>query len=78
MREDTWTRDEQGAAEVAAIRGRSESIGSDDGDQEPNPLYTRTLGPDPWAPWTCPKCGDETPSGAPEVCICGWRNWGAA
>lgn len=35
MPEDTWSNDEPGASEAAAILGRSEWIGGDVGDQEP-------------------------------------------
>jgi hypothetical protein len=45
-------------------------------DCEPDPLLAKALGPDPWEPWSCPRCADETRAGMPEVCVCGYRNYG--
>lgn len=76
-REDTTTRTEPEAAATAAALGRDEHIGNPDGDQEPAPWFARTVGPDPWTPFTCARCGSETKSGMPETCPdCGMRNYG--
>ena len=49
----------------------------DPGDQETTGQPTR-LGPDPWLPFTCPRCGDEDRHGMPRQCGCGWVNYGEA
>lgn len=47
------------------------------GAEEPGDAPAKPLGPDPWLPWTCQRCGDEDRSGMPETCgMCGWRNYG--
>lgn len=66
MREDTFTRDEQGAAEHAAILGASEHIGSDVGDQTADVTLPLKLGPDPWGmpnpkPTLPPECFTDPP-----------------
>jgi len=77
MRDDTWSNDEAGASDAARILGSIEAIGGEVGDQEPNGLLATRLGPDPWLPWTCPRCGDEDRHGTPETCTCcGYRNFG--
>ena len=71
------SRTEADAARFAAIAGASEHIGSPVGDQEPEPLLARVLGPDPWLPFTCPACSDTDERGMQEKCrACGWRNYG--
>jgi hypothetical protein len=42
------SRTEADAAHFAAIAGASEHIGSPVGDQEPDPVWAKALGPDPW------------------------------
>lgn len=76
-REDTTSRTEAAAADYAQILGASEAIGGGVRDQEPWAVHSSPLGPDPWLPFTCPKCGDDDPHGMPETCTCcGWRNYG--
>lgn len=77
MREDDFTRTEADAATHAAHLGHHEHIGNPVGNQDPNPLYVRSLGPDPWHPFTCPRCGDEDHHGMPSRCTsCGYENYG--
>ena len=48
-------------------------------DESPNPLLDEPDArdrPDPWRPWTCPKCGDDDRHGMPQRCPCGWINYG--
>jgi len=45
-------------------------------DEQPNPLLAKALGPDPWLPYSCPRCGDEDRTGMPERCPCGYQNYG--
>jgi hypothetical protein len=79
VRPDTHTHTPEDAAAYEALRGRDEWIGGGVGDEEPNPLLDAPDArerPDPWLPYTCPRCGDEDRTGMPEVCPCGWRNYG--
>lgn len=73
MREDTYTRDEAGAAAHAAMLGRAEDFGSDrhehDGDRvkplEPTVMVCRARAHNPTPDgqpnakgcWHCPTCG---------------------
>lgn len=76
MKPDT-SRDEDAARDYARIAGASEDVGGGVGDQSPNPLLARSLGPDPWEPWTCQRCGSVNTAGMPEKCDgCGLRNFG--
>jgi hypothetical protein len=76
-RRDDFTNTEAGAAHFAAIAGASEHIGSPVGDQEPDPVWAKALGPDPWEPFTCQRCGSIDSGGMPEKCDgCGLRNYG--
>jgi hypothetical protein len=89
MREDDFTNTPEDAAAYEALRGRAEWIDdrptraeleADDYDdwrwhREQQRVAQR---PDPWLPWTCQRCGIETPGGQPEVCECGYRNYGEA
>lgn len=80
MREDDFTRDEQGAADYAALIGRNEDFGDGPGNQDPNPLLDAPdarLRPDPWDVWVCAGCGDVTDS-QPQKCGCGLVNYGGA
>jgi hypothetical protein len=49
-------------------------------DCEPDPLLDAPdarLRPDPWLPYSCPRCGDEDRSGMPRNCTCcGFQNYG--
>lgn len=80
MREDTFTRTEADAAAYERRRGHDEYIDNTPTRAElegESPWFAQTLGPDPWAPFTCAKCGDEDRSGMPETCTgCGFRNYG--
>ena len=79
MTPDT-SRTESAARDAANLAGRVEDFGGGVGDQSPNPLLDEPdarLRPDPWLPFTCPKCGDDDHHGMPETCTCcGWRNYG--
>lgn len=70
------SRTEADAAHFAAIAGASEHIGSPVGDQEPDPLLARVLGPDPWDEHCCPACGEVEPEMPARCRNCNWRNWG--
>lgn len=77
MRPDTTSSTEAEAADAARIAGRDEDIGGRVDSQAPAPWFAKGLGPDPWLPYPCPKCGDVDPAGMPEVCgLCNWRNYG--
>lgn len=77
MREDTFTATPEAAADYETLRGRDSDFGGGPGDQRRDPRDKSTLGPDPWAPWTCSGCGHLTPEGMPKVCPdCGLRNFG--
>ena len=77
MREDTSCT-EADAGAYAALAGRDEAFGDGPGDQDPNPLLVGgALGPDPWLPFTCQRCGSVNTAGMPEKCDgCGLRNYG--
>lgn len=75
--EDMTSRTEATARDTANLLGASEHIGGGVDDQGPNPLLAKALGPDPWKPWCCQRCGEITRV-QPEVCECGYRNYGEA
>lgn len=87
MREDTFTNTPEDAAAYEQLRGRDAWI-----DDRPTRAeldeanfqdwcwwrerQRQGLRVDPWQAWTCQSCGLVAPGGMPEVCECGFRNYG--